>query len=71
MLWSVEAPADDLGSPAASEAAASITETVVQRLEDMPILSDREPELRINATTSRALGVTIPEAVRKRAKFVE
>lgn len=42
-----------------------------QRLQDMPVLSDREPELKINATTSRALGVTIPEAVRKRAKFVE
>lgn len=42
-----------------------------QRLQDMPVLSDREPELRINAATSRALGVTIPDALRKRAKLVE
>ena len=31
----MDVPADDLGSAAASEAAASITETVVQRLEDL------------------------------------
>jgi DNA-binding FadR family transcriptional regulator len=37
----VDAPADDLGSPAA-EAAASITETVVQRLEDL-VLVELEP----------------------------
>ena len=37
----VDAPADDLGSPAASEAAASITETVVQRLEDLVRLARR------------------------------
>jgi GntR family transcriptional regulator, transcriptional repressor for pyruvate dehydrogenase complex len=38
----VDAPADDLGSAAASEAVASITETVVQRLEDL-VLGELEP----------------------------
>jgi len=38
----MDAPADDLGSPAASGAAASITETVVQRLEDL-VLVELEP----------------------------
>jgi ABC-type uncharacterized transport system substrate-binding protein len=42
-----------------------------QRLQEMPVLSDRQPELRINAATSRALGLTIPDALRKRAKLVE
>ena len=38
----MDVPADDLGSAAASEAAASITETVVQRLEDL-VLGELEP----------------------------
>jgi ABC-type uncharacterized transport system substrate-binding protein len=42
-----------------------------QRLQDMPVLGDREPVLMINGGTSRALGVTIPDAVRKRAVVVE
>ncbi|HEX3202402.1 MAG TPA: winged helix-turn-helix domain-containing protein, partial [Actinomycetes bacterium] len=68
MLWSVEAPADDLGSPAASEAAASITETVVQRLEDL-VLGELEPgaelpseaELAVRFEVSR---LTVREAAR-------
>jgi len=42
-----------------------------QRLHDMPVLADREPVLMINGGTSRALGVTIPDAVRKRAVVVD
>jgi GntR family transcriptional regulator, transcriptional repressor for pyruvate dehydrogenase complex len=68
MLWSVEAPADDLGSPAASDAAASITETVVQRLEDL-VLGELEPgaelpsegELAVRFEVSR---LTVREAAR-------
>ena len=41
------------------------------RLHDMGVLADREPVLKINGATSRALGVTIPDAVRKRAVIVE
>lgn len=42
-----------------------------QRLDAMPVLADRDPLIKINATTSRALGVVIPDAVRKRAILVE
>jgi ABC-type uncharacterized transport system substrate-binding protein len=42
-----------------------------QRLQDMPIQADREPVIKINVTTSRALGVAIPDALRKRAILVE
>ena len=42
-----------------------------QRLADMPIEVDRDPVLRVNVTTSRALGVTIPDALMKRAVRVE
>jgi putative ABC transport system substrate-binding protein len=42
-----------------------------QPLQSMPVESDREPSLKINATTSRALGVEIPAALRKRASIVE
>jgi ABC-type uncharacterized transport system substrate-binding protein len=42
-----------------------------QRLQDMPIETDRDPVLRINGATSRALSVVIPEAIRKRAVIVE
>jgi ABC-type uncharacterized transport system substrate-binding protein len=42
-----------------------------QRLHDMAVQADREPVLKVNAATSRALGVAIPEAIRKRAVFVE
>ena len=42
-----------------------------QRLQDMAVLADREPVLKINGATSRTLGVTIPDAIRKRAVIVE
>lgn len=42
-----------------------------QRLHDMAVLGDREPVLKINGATSRALSVAIPEAIRKRAVMVE
>ena len=42
-----------------------------QRLQDMPVEVDRDPVLRVNTTTSRGLGVTIPEALLKRATRVE
>jgi len=42
-----------------------------QRLQEMAVFADREPELKINGVTSRALGVTIPDALRKRAVLVE
>lgn len=42
-----------------------------QRLHDMPVQVDRDPAVKINMATSRALGVTIPEALRKRALVVE
>ncbi|HXJ84145.1 MAG TPA: ABC transporter substrate-binding protein [Candidatus Methylomirabilis sp.] len=42
-----------------------------QRLQDIPVQTDRDPGLKINATTSRVLKVTIPEAMKKRATFVE
>jgi putative ABC transport system substrate-binding protein len=42
-----------------------------RRLQDMPVLVDPDPVVKINSTTSRALGVTVPDAVRKRAVVVE
>lgn len=42
-----------------------------QRLEDMPVQADRDPDLKINGATARLLGITIPESVRKRAIVVE
>jgi ABC-type uncharacterized transport system substrate-binding protein len=42
-----------------------------QRLHDMSVEGDRTPVLKINATTTRALSVPIPDAIRKRAIFVE
>jgi ABC-type uncharacterized transport system substrate-binding protein len=42
-----------------------------QRLQDMPVLADQNPELKINGTTRRAFGVRIPEDIRKRAVIVE
>jgi ABC-type uncharacterized transport system substrate-binding protein len=42
-----------------------------QKLQDMAVLADREPVLKINGATSRALGVAIPDAIRKRAVLVE
>ncbi|HXH84823.1 MAG TPA: ABC transporter substrate-binding protein [Candidatus Tectomicrobia bacterium] len=42
-----------------------------ERLHDMAVEGDREPVLKINAATSRALKVEIPDAIRKRARFVE
>ena len=42
-----------------------------QRLHDMAVLVDREPVLKINGPTSRALGVAIPDAIRKQAVVVE
>jgi ABC-type uncharacterized transport system substrate-binding protein len=42
-----------------------------QKLEDMPVQADRDPDLKINGATARLLGITIPEPVRKRAIVVE
>ena len=42
-----------------------------QRLADMPVLGDRNPALKVNGPTSRALGLKIPDALRKRAVVVE
>jgi len=42
-----------------------------QRLQDMPVQIDKEPGLKINATTGRLLKVTVPDAMKKRATFVE
>lgn len=42
-----------------------------QKLQDMPVQADKDPALRINEATRRLLDVTIPDAVRKRAVFVE
>ena len=42
-----------------------------QKLQDMPVETDKDPLLKINGTTSRALSVAIPEAIRKRAVIVE
>jgi putative tryptophan/tyrosine transport system substrate-binding protein len=42
-----------------------------QKLQDMPVETDKDPLLKINGPTSRALGVTIPDAIRKRAVIVE
>jgi hypothetical protein len=37
----------------------------------MAVQSDRDPVLKINATTSRTLQVEIPAPLRKRARMVE
>lgn len=42
-----------------------------QKLQDMPVETDKDPLLKINGATSRALSVTIPDAIRKRAVIVE
>ena len=42
-----------------------------QQLSTMPLMADPNPTLKINGTTARALGLTIPESLRKRAVFVE
>lgn len=42
-----------------------------ERFQDMAVDADREPLLKINAATSRALHVEIPDPIRKRARFVE
>jgi len=42
-----------------------------QALKDMPVEADREPAIKVNRATSRALGVEIPDAIRKRTVFVE
>jgi ABC-type uncharacterized transport system substrate-binding protein len=42
-----------------------------ERFQDMAVEADREPPLKINAATSRALHVEIPDPIRKRARFVE
>jgi putative ABC transport system substrate-binding protein len=42
-----------------------------QPLANMPVLTDPNPVLKVNGTTARALGVTIPEPLRKRAVIVE
>lgn len=42
-----------------------------QRLQDMPVLADPNPVLKINGTTGRALGVAIPDAIRRRAVIVD
>ena len=42
-----------------------------QQLSTMPVVADQNPTLKINGTTARALGVVIPDAIRKRAVVVE
>jgi len=42
-----------------------------QRLQDMPVQTDKDPGLKINATTARLLKVTIPDGMKKRATLVE
>src|SRR5262249_41300994 len=42
-----------------------------QRFSDLPVLADHNPVLKINGPTSRALGVKIPDALRKHAVMVE
>jgi ABC-type uncharacterized transport system substrate-binding protein len=42
-----------------------------RKLHDMPVETDKDPLLKINGATSRALGVAVPEAIRKRAVIVE
>jgi ABC-type uncharacterized transport system substrate-binding protein len=42
-----------------------------QRLQDMAVEIDKDPGLKINANTARLLKVTIPDALKKRATFVE
>jgi hypothetical protein len=37
----------------------------------MPVASDQNPRLKINDPTTRALGITIPAAVLKRAVTVK
>jgi ABC-type uncharacterized transport system substrate-binding protein len=42
-----------------------------QRLQEMAVQVDPEPVVKINAATSRALGVAIPDTLRRRALMVE
>jgi putative ABC transport system substrate-binding protein len=42
-----------------------------QRLQDMPVQADKDPNLKINATTARLLNVTVPDAMKKRFSSVE
>jgi putative tryptophan/tyrosine transport system substrate-binding protein len=42
-----------------------------QKLPDMPVEADRDPVMKINGATSRALNVVIPDAIRKQAVIVE
>ena len=42
-----------------------------QKLQDMPVETDKDPLLKVNGVTSRALSVAIPEAIRRRAVIVE
>jgi len=42
-----------------------------QQLSNMSLLADPNPVLKVNSTTARALGITIPEPLRKRAVIVE
>jgi putative ABC transport system substrate-binding protein len=42
-----------------------------QRLQDMPVQADRDPDLKVNGATRRLLDISIPDAVRKRAIVVE
>jgi len=42
-----------------------------QQLSNMPLLADPNPVLKVNSTTARALGIMIPEPLRKRAVIVE
>ena len=57
----VDASADNLDSPVA-EAAASITETVVQRLEDL-VLGEREPGAELPSWVETRLREAVGEAI--------
>jgi GntR family transcriptional regulator, transcriptional repressor for pyruvate dehydrogenase complex len=67
----VEAPADDLGSPAASEAAGSITETVVQRLEEL-VLGELEPGAELPSEAELAARFEVSRlTVREAARWLQ
>lgn len=42
-----------------------------ERLQNIPVATDKEPQLLINRATARLLGVTIPEGLLAKATFVE
>jgi len=67
----VELPANDLGGPAASEAAGGITETVVQRLEDL-VLGELEPGAELPSEAELAARFEVSRlTVREAARWLQ